>query len=693
MVKHTICGCIFLPPAVAALCLVLAACGNTGSGQGAAVAPPPAAAIALDSTAIAEGSAATLTWSSSNATSCSATGSWTGAVPTSGTAPQMPAAAGIYTYVLNCTGAGGSATASAVLTVLNLPASQMIGSGMADGAGNVSITLANPGQGATLAVSVMSGTLPVAGALVSVYATGSDAGAVVYAIAAGGNSGNGINLASKLAVILGIRSDFAGAAVINPLTTIATVWSMAQFMDSSGAISGIDPGLQNAAATAASLVVPASGETAAGLSAVGNSPDSINTLADLLAACAASSGLSSSQCSGLFSASQPANAKQVEDTLSAALAIARNPAGNVAALYAIAAADSSYMPQLGTAPSDWTLSLSFGGGGLSSPTGVAFDAAGDAWVANYNDRVSEFSPAGTALSPDTGITGGGLHESFGIAVDASGSIWVTNQQSSSSVNAGNGSLTKLDPSGTIVSGVGYSGGGLYFPYALAVDDLGNVWTANYGDSSLSKFDNNGNPVSPSAGYSGGGLSFPVSLAVDATDNVWVANNGASAVSAFSQNGIALSPQNGYSGGGISAGQGIAVDSGGNVWSTNYYVASVSEINANGASVSPLQGYAGGGLSSPGGIAIDGAGRIWVADYREQRISELEGSADAAPGTPISPVSGFTSVLLDGPFQPAIDSAGNLWVTNYFSNKLVKFVGIAAPVRTPLIGPPQAAGSP
>jgi DNA-binding beta-propeller fold protein YncE len=38
---------------------------------------------------------------------------------------------------------------------------------------------------------------------------------------------------------------------------------------------------------------------------------------------------------------------------------------------------------------------------------------------------------------------------------------------------------------------------------------------------------------------------------------------------------------------------------------------------------------------------------------------------------------------------AVDASGNLWVTNFGDDTLTEFVGIAAPVKTPLLGPPQA----
>ncbi len=75
----------------------------------------PSVTIALSPTTIAAGSPATLTWSSTNATSCAASGAWNGTQPTSGSTTVTPTASGSYTYTLTCSGAGGTRAASAVL--------------------------------------------------------------------------------------------------------------------------------------------------------------------------------------------------------------------------------------------------------------------------------------------------------------------------------------------------------------------------------------------------------------------------------------------------------------------------------------------------------------------------------------------------------------------------------------------------
>ncbi len=86
-----------------------------------AVAAPPAPAaptLTLAATSITVGNSTTITWSSATATSCTASGSWTGTLASSGTQTLAPAAGGSDTYTLTCSNAGGTSPASSVtLTV------------------------------------------------------------------------------------------------------------------------------------------------------------------------------------------------------------------------------------------------------------------------------------------------------------------------------------------------------------------------------------------------------------------------------------------------------------------------------------------------------------------------------------------------------------------------------------------------
>lgn len=103
---------------VPVLLIGLAACGGGGGGYGGGSTmntSPPTVTIAFNAATVALGQSATLTWSSTGATACTASGAWTGAQPTSGSSTITPTAAGSATYTLTCSGSYGSTPESATL--------------------------------------------------------------------------------------------------------------------------------------------------------------------------------------------------------------------------------------------------------------------------------------------------------------------------------------------------------------------------------------------------------------------------------------------------------------------------------------------------------------------------------------------------------------------------------------------------
>jgi hypothetical protein len=110
------------PTATGSLSYVLTCAGAGGNASATAnltvTAPPvPTVTISVSPTSIVAGSSATITWSSTNATSCTASEAWSGAEGTSGTMKVTPGASGTASYTLACTGPGGTANGTATLNV------------------------------------------------------------------------------------------------------------------------------------------------------------------------------------------------------------------------------------------------------------------------------------------------------------------------------------------------------------------------------------------------------------------------------------------------------------------------------------------------------------------------------------------------------------------------------------------------
>jgi hypothetical protein len=77
----------------------------------------PVVTLTASPAAVAAGSAATLTWTSSNATSCTASGAWSGAVHLSGSQSTGPLSTAT-SYSLSCSGPGGTSSTSATVNVI-----------------------------------------------------------------------------------------------------------------------------------------------------------------------------------------------------------------------------------------------------------------------------------------------------------------------------------------------------------------------------------------------------------------------------------------------------------------------------------------------------------------------------------------------------------------------------------------------
>lgn len=508
----------------------------------------------------------------------------------------------------------------------------------------------------------------------------------VYLVSKGGQVGANSNANPSLWLMTALGpcgSTISGSTFfLNEVTTAASVWALAPFM-SSGANVGASctnlTGLTNAFLTTRNLVEVTSGASpGASIPSTLVVPTSkLNTLANALASCAGSSNGSS--CSALFGAAAIDN-NVPQNTLDAALDIAHAPGANVGAIYLLASGTGIFTPALHAAPSDWMLSNTIAGGGMSSPASIGVTASGNIWVSSYFNTVSQFSPDGAAIFP-AGIVGYGINQSYGMALDIKGSVWIANEQTGP--NAGIGDIAVLSQSGSALA-MGLTSGGIDFPVAVAADSSGNMWIADYGDSKVTLLDSSGGPVSSPGGWGGASLAFPVALAVDSSHNAWVANQGGQLpITRISADGSQITNFNCDCDGA----SGIAVDQKGNVWVANYYSDSISELNSSGALV--LDAETGGGLKHPNGIGVDGAGSVWATNYLGDSLSEISGSSGAASGTFLSPSGGFgTDASLLQPFALAIDASGNIWVSNFGNNTLTQFIGVASPVETPLIGPPR-----
>ncbi len=605
-----------------------------------------------------------------------------------------------------------------------------------DGLGSTPVTLYRAGSSKSSPVELGSSRTRGNGSFSISYSAPKRTNAVLYLLA-----GPGAKV--RLASVLGVQP-FPRQVVVNERTTVAAGFALAQFLRGSTKIRGSSPGLQNAAGMVKNLVSRRTGFLARTVKRTPNGSETstletFNSLANMLPRCARSER----RCNQLFRGAKPPGESQPRGTLEAIADIARNPGNNVRRLFKLAgAAPTPFRPALlqGEQPDSWTLALRFDGDGtsLDGPGNFAIDEDGNLWVNNnYNfgadpsvpqcasDALFKFDPRGR-FTDGSPFTGGGLSGAgFGITIAPNDNIWVgnfgfqgngcTDPPPRNSVSEFTPDGTPLSPSATVSSTGGYIAGPLDEPQATVADRDGNIWIANCGNGTVTQYP--GGDPSKAFVAAGLGIVNPFGIAINQKGQAFVTGNANSRVAMLNPDGTptSVSP---ISAGGINRPLGVATDSRGNAWVSNSAVlpapcqrpeppfelgGSATLLSSDGVP-DPGSPFTGGGLKIPWGITVDGDDNVWIANFDGQRLSHLCGTRTkhcppgSATGDAISPDSGYGFDGLTRVTGLAIDPSGNVWLANNWlqipiqsnpgAHQIVAFLGIAAPLKTPVIGVPR-----
>jgi len=293
------------------------------------------------------------------------------------------------------------------------------------------------------------------------------------------------------------------------------------------------------------------------------------------------------------------------------------------------------------------------GSGLSSPTGVAADGAGDLFIAEPSGVVEV--PVGCTSSSCQIAVGSGLIEPFAVALDGAGDVFAAEPNINSVVEIPAG-CTSGSCQITVSTG---SGSPLPFlPLGVAVDGVGDVFATD---------PVNGLVLEIPAGCASSscqitvatGLSSPAGVAVDGAGDVFVGILGNNSVLEIPANCASSSCQVAV-GSELNQPYGVAVDGVGDVFVGNYGSSSVVEVPAGCAS-SSCQITLGSGLNQPIGVAVDGKGDVWIADSGNNRVAEL---------SPLTALSFAATVVgsTGTPQTASVQNIGNAMLT--FSDVVV-----------------------
>ena len=460
--------------------------------------------------------------------------------------------------------------------------------------------------------------------------------------------------------------------IINEMTTIASVWTHAQFLDGT-AIKGNALGLKIAAGNVPNFVDLQTGGWGSAIQDLlnsGQTPTMANfaTLANVLSGCITRA--KADACDKLFAASKPPKGAAPTDTLVAAQLVARYPWYRPERLfrlmdefYPVPAGKTMravpFMPYLSFPPSAWVLPLKFDGGGYRAGGKAMFDSEGNLWVGDnftigwqgqdklWQGNATKFAPNGKPLSPiTTGFAGGGMQGgTFGAAVDAKDNAWLA--------SSGGKSLAVFDKNGkplTPPEGITFNNR-LGLMQGIIVTQSGDVWALGVSKNQLIYFPKGdlnsgrivceGRDVEPCKSFLG-----PFHLGIDQQDRIWVTNALGGHVTRFpaSDPSKAEKFSTGWSG------SGLGIDSQGNAWVTNRFGNSirgellVADIIAR---------------SELGGLPDEVLTRA-MAKQRggDGSITLLRADGSEYPGSP------FKGGGLPGPWAATIDGNDNVWISNF-----------------------------
>ncbi|HLN49979.1 MAG TPA: S8 family serine peptidase [Steroidobacteraceae bacterium] len=223
------------PPAAGATIYTLTCTNSVGTSAAGSVTltatsgtPPAAPTLTLSANSVAVGHSTTLAWSSVGATSCTASGSWSGTQATSGTETITPAAIGTETFTLICSNLGGpSAPTSVTLTAtpaLTAPAAPVLTLGVTSISAYSTTSLTWSSTRATSCVasgtanSVLSGWTGTLGPSGSVSLTPTATGATTYSLTC--SNAVGTSPASTVTLNVTPSTNTGGSGAVDELMLI-----------------------------------------------------------------------------------------------------------------------------------------------------------------------------------------------------------------------------------------------------------------------------------------------------------------------------------------------------------------------------------------------------------------------------------------------------------------------------------------
>lgn len=307
------------------------------------------------------------------------------------------------------------------------------------------------------------------------------------------------------------------------------------------------------------------------------------------------------------------------------------------------------------------------GSGFVSPQSVVLSSAG-AFVADAGaNAVLEFA---TPTSSPVAI-GTGLSKPSGVAVDGAGNVIIADTGNNQIVEVPvvNGALSNAAQVTVISSKTSVAGSALSGPAGVTIDALGNLYISDTGNNRIVYVPYNGSWNVAGASVLGSDLTAPLATTIDPAGNVFVADSGSGQIyrlQAPLSSGIQQLVAVGYSN--PSA---LATDASGSLFVVDQGAQTVLRIPYVAGALDPNSAIeVGFGVANPYGLALDSTGSLLVTDakdaaaYEVDRTTVTEAFGDWALNSPSGalPVKledeGNQSLVFASPFYTASGNTGD-----------------------------------
>ncbi len=321
-------------------------------------------------------------------------------------------------------------------------------------------------------------------------------------------------------------------------------------------------------------------------------------------------------------------------------------------------------------------SVGSGNGQFINPTGIALDAEANVYIADFNNnRIQKFSGAGAPISEAPGAyllkwggygTGPGQFSGVtGVASDAAGNIYVADY--------GNHRIQKFTSTGaysTQWGSLGPGNGQFDYPFAVATDPAGNVYVADTNNNRIQKFSNTGFYLTQWGAFGAGNGLFnvPIGVATDAAGDVYVVDQYNHRIQKFTGGGAYVTQWGSF---GSGPGQfyypgGVATDAAGSVYVTDSNNGRIQKFTSSGTYITE---FGSGLIAITFGIATDRSGNVYVLDQYLDQVLKFTGA-----GTFLTAFGSYGSG--DGQFHDSYgvgtDPDGSVYVGDYYNSRVEKF---------------------